>query len=402
MRLKRLLYMSENPPGQAGGAAIIARQHLRRYDPEALHVLCDRDLHRSGRQAGDALLPCPHTTVFNFEFVKLRPRRVFRPLFDVVNLARIPLIERKARAIIAKDGIEAIFTVPWRTDFALAAYRVARDTGIPLYVFENDDWHAANPGPVVSALTRRWHRPLVQDAAHLWVISPEMQRRYRERFGVEGEFLFHFVDPELYERAVPRDPPVPGELRLVYTGAINRMFLGTLERIAEWLNAGLVVDGRRVVLDIWSQACPTHLCGASVRWRGFVPSDEVPGLLAGADAVLMAITFSDAPELQDLVRSSLYTKTIDYLASRKPLVVVSPSDTAELDYVGSVTWPVTSLDQPSFENALRSAVTSDEAQRRADAGLALVYATHTAETMGERFLAPFRTSEPLAIAQPAA
>lgn len=396
MSFKRLLYMSENPPGQAGGAPIIARQHLRGYDPSLLHVLCDRSLYRAATQgAPDVLLPCEHTTVANLEPLQLRPRRVFRPLFDVVNLARIPAIKRKAKAIIAREGIEAIFTIPWRTDFALAAHLVARETGLPLYVFEMDDWHAANPGPLVSTLTGRWQAPLLQDAEHVWLISPEMVRTYRERFGVDGEFLFHFVDPETYQQAEPREPAVPGEFRLVYTGSINRMFLSTLELMASWLNEGMHVDGRRVVLDIWSAACPEHLRGAGVRWRGFVSSAEVPGILASADASLIAITFSEDSALQDLVRSSIYTKTVDYLASGKPLIVVSPPDTAELDYFGSVVWTVTEPSREAFERTLQTATTSSEAQRRADAGLELIRAHHTADTMGEQFLARLRKAEPV-------
>jgi hypothetical protein len=222
-----------------------------------------------------------------------------------------------------------------------------------------------------------------------------MVRTYRERFGIDGEFLFHFVDPDTYQQAEPREPAVPGELRLVYTGSINRMFLGTLELMADWLNEGMHIGGRRVVLDIWSAACPEHLRGPGVRWRGFVSSAEVPGILASADASLIAITFSDDRALQDLVRSSIYTKTVDYLASGKPLVVVSPPDTAELDYFGSVVWTVTDPARDAFERTLETATTSSEAQRRADAGLELIRAHHTADTMGEQFLARLRTTEPV-------
>ena len=288
VRLRRLLYMSENPPGQAGGAPIIARQHLRAYEPSSLHVLCDRALflYRTAKQAGDGvLLPCAHTTVANLKRESPGLDVSFARSLMRSTLARIPLIKRKAREIIAREKSEAIFTVPWRTDFALAAHLVSRETGLPLYVFEMDDWHAANPGPVVSTLTRRWQAPLLQEAEHLWLISPEMIRRYRERFGVDGELLFHFVDPETYQHAEARDASVPGELRLVYTGSINRMFLSTLERMADWLNEGMEVDGRRVVLEIWSAWCPDQLCGSGVRWRGYVPSDQVPGILAGADAL---------------------------------------------------------------------------------------------------------------------
>lgn len=394
MSLKRLLYMSEHPPGQSGGAPIIARQHLRRYDPTRLHILCDGRLHASARRAGEsALLPCRHTTVANLEPIILRPRRIFERLFDIINLARIPLIKRKAREIIAREGIEAIFTVPWRTDFALAAYQISQETGLPLYVFEMDDWAAMNRGPVVRTITDRWHEPLLSHASRLWVISPAMAASYQERFGVHGEFLFHFVDPGRYRDAIPSEPTDPNKLRLVYTGAVNMMFLGAFEALAQWLNEGMTLHGRRVTLDIWSESCPASLCGDAVRWRGFVPSDEVPAILAGADALVIAITFSTEPALRDLVSSSLYTKTVDYLASGKPVIILSPPGTAELAYAGTVTWPVTTLNRGAFERTLYDAIYSPETRRRTEAGLALINRHHTAETMGDRFLDPFRTQE---------
>ena len=391
-RLRTVLYMSEHPPSSAGGAPLIVRQHLQRYEQGALHVLCDQRIYRSvAREHPGSLLPCAHTPVANFAPADLRPRRVFGPIFDVVNLARIPLIKRKARHIIESSGVEAIFTVPWRTDFAAAAYQLARETGLPLYVFETDDWHAMNPGPVVGALTRRWHRPLLAHAAHLWVTSPQMAERYRSRFDVHGEFLFHFVDPETYAHAQRRQPPERGELRLVYTGAVNAMFLGALERLATWLNDGIVVNGRRVVLELWGGWCPEHLMGPGFRWRGLVPVAEVPGVLASADALILAVTFSDDPALQELVRTSLYTKTVDYLASGKPVICVAPPGTAEVDYFGDFMWVVESLDRDAVQHALEVATTSEEAAARSRSGVEFIENNHTAETMGERFLGPFRT-----------
>jgi glycosyltransferase involved in cell wall biosynthesis len=389
--LKRLLYMSEYPPSTAGGAPIIARQFLRRYDQSRLHVLCDSRQHAAALGAGaDMLLDCRHTVVPNLEPVLLRPRRLFSPLFDAVNLARIPYIRRRARRIVEQEGIEAIFTLPWRTDFALAAYLVARSTGLPLFVFETDDWQAMNKGVLARHLTRRYHRAVLASAAQLWMTSPGMIRRYRERFGVDGEFLFHFVDVDRYQRAEPLEPADPGEIRLVYTGAINRMFLGTLEPLCDWLNDGIHIHGRRLILEIWSSSCPERLRGSGVRYRGFVTSDEVASILAGADALLIAVTFSEDPALRDLVRTSLYTKTVDYLASGRPVVVVSPPDTAEVDYFGEVTTLVDELNRDRFVGAVREALDSKEAGARAEAGLELVRTRHTAETMGDAFLSRFQ------------
>jgi glycosyltransferase involved in cell wall biosynthesis len=224
-----------------------------------------------------------------------------------------------------------------------------------------------------------------------------MIRRYRERFGVDGDFLFHFVDVDSYRRAEPRDAPASNEIRMVYTGAVNYMFLDALEVLTGWLNDGIGIDGRRLVLDIWSGSCPEHLRGPAVRYRGFVPSDEIPSILAGADLLLIAISFSADPALRDLVQTSLYTKTIDYLASGIPVIMVSPPDTAEADYFGEVSWLVERLDRTCFENTVREALASPDATRRSKAALELVRRRHTPTTMGDEFLANFvRVEQPVA------
>ena len=391
MSLKRLLFMCEYPPSSIGGGPIIVRQLLGRYDPSRLHVLCDIAQLRIARsQAPASLLDCPHTAVTNLAPLRLRPRRLFGPLGEVVNLARLPLVIRRATQLVRGGGHEAIFTVPWG-EFAVAAYEVSRRTGVPLFVFETDDWVAASTAPVNDRLRRSYQPRLLRHADKLWLISPRMVDRYRRRFGVDGEFLFHFVDPDRYRHAVPREPPAPGELRLVYTGAINSMFLGAMERISEWINDGMVIDGRRVVLDVYGGSCPPALQGDAVTWRGFVPAAEIPSVLASADALLIAVTFTPNSDVGSLTGTSIYTKTVDYLASGKPIVLVSPPDTAQVDYFGAVTRVVDELDRGRFEDALREAAAGGpEVTRRVEAGLALVRERHTGETMGERFLAPFR------------
>jgi glycosyltransferase involved in cell wall biosynthesis len=391
MSLKRLLFMCEYPPSSIGGGPIIVRQLLGRYDQSRLHVLCDADQLRIARlKAADTLLDCPHTAVVNLAPTRLRPRRLFGRLSEVVNLARLPLVVRRATRLVRAGGHEAIFTVPWG-EFALAAYEVSRRTAVPLFVFETDDWVAAATTSLNGRLRRRYQPRLLHHADHVWLISPRMVEGYRRRLGIDGEFLFHFVDPERYQRAVRRRPAASDVLRVVYTGAINTMFLGAMERICGWINAGMAIEGRRVVLDIYGGACPPALVGSGVTWRGFVRTEEIPVVLAEADALLIAVTFSPDAKVGSLVRTSIYTKTIDYLASGRPIVLVSPRDTAEVDYFGAVTRVVDELDRGRFADALREAASGGpEVARRIEAGLALVRERHTGATMGERFLAHFR------------
>jgi glycosyltransferase involved in cell wall biosynthesis len=392
--LKRLLYMCDYPPSTAGGAPVILRQLLSGYDLDRLEILCcgsrypdDDPLIRQ------SYLDCNHTTVPSMKRGDPRPRRLFGLVWDTLNLLRIGRIAAAGREIVEQRGIEAIFTVPWRCDFALAALRLSRETGLPLYVYETDDWEAMNGKLLPARLARRNHGPLLQEAEKVWLISPAMIERYRERFGVEGEFLFHSVDVDRYQTAHPRERRNGSRptLSIVYTGTINAMFEDTMRALAAQINAGLQVGGLEVKLDIYGPFCPPDLPGTHVTWHGLVDSDQIPSVLAGADALLLAVTFSERPELVDLVKTCIYTKTVDYLAAGRPLLIVAPPYSAEVGHFREVANVVDSLAPERIAEALETiadgAAVVEERRRR---GVDMVRANHSYETVSAGFLDSFR------------
>ena len=392
--LKRLLYMCEYPPSTAGGAPVILRQLFSGYDLDRLEILCCGSLYlEEDPVIGPSYLDCNHTTVPSMKRWDPRPRRLFGPVWETLNLLRIRRIVAMGRELVEQRGIEAIFTVPWRCDFALAALRLSRETGLPLYVYETDDWEAMNGKLLPARVARRSHGPLLQEAEKVWLISPAMIERYRERFGVEGEFLFHSVDVDRYQSAAPperRNGSRP-TLSIVYTGTVNAMFEDTMRALASQLKSGLEVGGRQVQLDIYGPYCPPDLPGPHVTWHGLVDSDQIPGVLAGADALLLAVTFSDRPELVDLVKTCIYTKTVDYLAAGRPLVIVAPPYSAEVSHFREVANIVDSLDPERIADALRliadGAPVVDERRTR---GVEMVRAHHSFDKVSAEFLDTFR------------
>lgn len=394
MALKRLLYMSELPPSTAGGQPLIVKKLLSDYDMRRLDVLCDARQHRADAFVRGTYLPCRHTTIRNAEgHSTLRPRRVLGPLIDNLNLLRVGPIARAAERIVASRGIEAIMTVPWRCEFALAAYRASLATGLPLYVFETDDWYAMNARPFTAQAVRRHQAALLRHATKLWVISPSMADRYRERFGVEGEFLFHYVDPEPYRRASAARPRLGdrGSLKLVYTGAINAMFWDTMLLICRQVNGGLEVAGRQVELDVYGGGLPDVFRGPHVHYRGLVTSEDVPAVLAAADVGLIAVTFDPDPDLVALVRTSIYTKTVDYLAAGRPVLIVSPRYAAEVSYFGDVATVVDQPDPTQIVRALTELARDDDAVRdQCDRALRFVRTHHSLARRDRAFLEHFR------------
>jgi glycosyltransferase involved in cell wall biosynthesis len=395
-RFQRLLYMSELPPSTMAGAPVIARRLLSEYDLDRLEVLCCERQHDVPDPVVRAsYLDCEHTVVGNAQRWELRPRRYFGPFWESLNLARVPRIRSLARRIVRERRIEAILTVPWRADFALAAYLVSRETGLPLYVFEMDDWESMNARWLPRLVTRRYHGRVLRHAEKVWLISPPMIDRYRERFGVEGHFLHHHVDLEPYLRASAAREPFadPSRLRIVYTGSVNRMFADTMVSVCGAINAGLRVDGRRVELSLYGASCPPELLGPHVTFEGLVPSDRIPEVLAAADVLLVAVTFSQEQDLLDLVKTSVFTKTVEYLAANRPVLIVSPRYAAQVDYFGSVATVVDSPEPASLARALAQLAGDAEGRRRrSSSGLELIRAHHSADAVFENFLGCFQRS----------
>jgi glycosyltransferase involved in cell wall biosynthesis len=391
---QRLLYMSELPPSTMAGAPVIARRLLSEYDLDRLEVLCcERQYAVPDPVVRGSYLDCQHTAVKNAQRWELRPRRYFGPFWETLNLARVPRIRSLARRIVRERGIEAILTVPWRADFALAAYLVSRETGLPLYVFEMDDWESMNSRWLPRRVTRRYHGPLLRHAEKVWLISPPMIDRYRERFGIEGHFLHHHVDVEPYlEASSAREPFAdPSSLRIVYTGSVNRMFGDTMHAVCGAINAGLEVDGRRVELLLYGASCPPELLGPHVTFEGLVPAERMPGVLAEADILLVAVTFSQEQDLLDLVKTSIFTKTVEYLAANRPVLIVSPRYAAQVDYFGSVATVVDSPEPASLARALAQLAGDVEGRRRRSSrGLELVLTRHSADAALHNFLGCFQ------------
>lgn len=397
MELKRLLYMSELPPSCAGGQPLIVNKLLSDYDMDRLDVLCDARFHHVEPLVRDSFLRCRHTIIRNAEGrTSLRPQRVFGLLADNVNLLRIGTIARTARRIAAERGVEAILTVPWRCDFALAAYRASVATGLPLYVFETDDWYAMNSRPLVGQVVRRNQARLLRHATKLWVTSPRMAERYDEEFGVDSEFLFHYIDVAPYVRASAERPRLsdPGVLRLVYTGAVNTMFWDTMRHLCTLINAGLEVEGRRVQLDVYGGGLPEVFRGPHVHYRGMVTSDAIPAALAEADVTLIAVTFDPKPDLVALVRTSLYTKTVDYLAAGRPVLIVSPRYSAEVAYFGDVVTVVDDLDSAQISRALAALAREDDAvEEQCERGVEFVRTYHSLARRDAVFLSQFANGD---------
>jgi hypothetical protein len=386
--------INEYPPSTVAGAPVIARQLLRYYPPERLDIICCAHWYDGASPTvRETFLPCRHTPIASFRR-NLRPRRVFSPIESTLDLLRLPRIMAVGRRIARERKVEALFSISFGPEMPHAAYFLAKELGLPFYYFESDRLDAYFINPVAKWLITRNRRAFLHGAKKLWLTSPKMVRDFKADYGVDGDYLFHFLDVDACQAAVQAAPPPPRDrIRLVYTGSINAMFYDTMKWWCDRLNRGLEIDGRPVDLTIYAASCPPELLGSAVRWAGLVKLEEIPGKLAEAHVALILVSFTSDPGIRAQVETSLYTKTVDYLAAGRPVLIVSPPYSAEVDCFRDVACVLTVMDDSRMIDAIRRLV-DDEAyvSELREKGLRMVHEKHSLAALDRNFLSHFRRS----------
>jgi glycosyltransferase involved in cell wall biosynthesis len=387
-RFKQLLFINDYPPASVAGAPILARRLLEDYDPERLDVLYCGSW--SNIRAG--LLPCRHTIVPAYN-TKLRPRRFFLPIEATLNGWRLEKIMKIGRRIVKERGVQAIFTTSYGAEMPHAAYFLSKELGLPFYYFEMDRLDAVFLCPSAKRLITRHRRDFLQHASKLWLISPAMAREFKRLYDVEGEPINNFIDLATYQQASREVSQRPSDrIQIIYTGSILMMLYDALEWFCRQLNDGITIDGKTVELSIYSQACPPELLGPNVHYRGFVAHEEIPNKLAESDIALMVAGFDVTPGQRLQIQTSVASKTLDYLAAGKPVLIIAPPYSGQVDYYGPVCCVVDRLDRAALDEALRRLVTDPKyvADLRAK-GFELIEKRHTLSALRELFLSHFLT-----------
>jgi hypothetical protein len=131
--------------------------------------------------------------------------------------------------------------------------------------------------------------------------------------------------------------------------------------------------------------------GKAVRHAGLVKLEQIPEKLAQAHAAVILVSFTQEPGIRAQVETSLYTKTIDYLAAGRPVLIVSPPYSAEVDCFRDVASIVGGMDEGAVIGAIRRLV--DDTAYSADLrkkGLKMVREQHSLEALDRHFLSHFR------------
>lgn len=312
----RVLLVSIAPPHNDCGGRIVMHRHLVDRNPFELHVASDADF------AEDLLV---HTRLrppyLIYRLRKSRFGRLLAPwIIDYENFVW-PLTTNRALEKAIQDVRPHLLLVLADNSLSKLAHRLARRYALP-----------------VAGLFLDWVPNMKAHFGHRWT-RPALSRWFR-RFYSECDLAFctsdgmqevlgkhpnsHVIYPMPGRHRIPETifPPKSNKFRIVYVGAAEhfygRMICSLIERIEATSDLEIVV----VAPNADWPADALQRAKAKGIYLGFKPPEAAAAVLAGADALLVLMSFEREHEL--FMRTSFTTKFLDYVAFGKPVILWGP------------------------------------------------------------------------------
>jgi glycosyltransferase involved in cell wall biosynthesis len=315
-RKTRVLLVSIVPPRNDCGVRIVMHRHLVERKPFELHVASNADF-------ADGLLI--HTQLrLPYPLWRLRKSRLGPALAawctDYENFVWPLMTHRALEQAIETFQPDVLLTLA-ETGLCHLARRAAVRHKLPL-----------------AGLFLDWFPIMKPHYGHRWT-QDILSRRYRQLYE-QCDLAFctsdgmkevlgphpnsHVIYPMPGKHSVPETifPPKTNKFRLVYVGAAEdfygRMIRSLIDKIEDATDLEIIVVGPTGdwPKEALERANRKGIC------LGFKPPEEAAKVLAGADALLVVMSFES--EHRRFMETSFTTKFLDYTAFGKPIILWGP------------------------------------------------------------------------------
>ena len=241
----------------------------------------------------------------------------------------VPFAIREGQRLLARGGFDAILSTGPPHSLHLAAWALARTSGLPWVADFRDPWTGIDyydllpMTPPARALDRALERLVLRRADAVSVVSPSMRRGLEARHPRAYAVIQNGFDPADFEAEAP--PPAGGEaFDLTYVGNLNeaRTPVALWRALAE---VGAAVPKLRVRLvghvdPVAVQAAEAAGVGERVETGAYVPHDAAVRLMRQSPLVLLVI--NRVPGAEGIMTGKLY----EYVASGRPVLGIGPAD----------------------------------------------------------------------------
>jgi glycosyltransferase involved in cell wall biosynthesis len=331
--IPRLLYIGEFPPSNHHGGAILVKRLLEKHSANFLTIITS-ELGMRASPATD-LLKSRHIV---FPVLRASPSSWIGKLKRIPNCLILASVALRAVFVIKRRRVEAVISIV-QGRYYLPAALAGWVTGTPHIAVVHDNFVSGNfiTSAFAARVLQRLTRRILQSAAHIYAVSPEMQRLVLDECGMQSEIQLPSttIPPRQPEGNTPLDTgagPV-----ILFAGTVGYTVKDCLDLLADLISSGKLKEYQ---LPKASLHLCTPLSDAEVLafgWnrpgivsRGWVPQSELARVLSSADILFLPYSFSQVARKS--VETAFPSKIADYLAAGRPILVFGPKYSSLVRY----------------------------------------------------------------------
>jgi glycosyltransferase involved in cell wall biosynthesis len=263
---------------------------------------------------------------------RIRRGSRWRSIRDRVNIQLMTRERaRNIAEIVRREGCEAIIACTGGADLldlpaALLASRMTGARFIPFILdYFSHQWKTWKVWKTDDDYADALEGKLLKAGDGIIGLNEFLLEDIRKRHGVTGRLVRNPVD--LIDYPATPDPQAPDEddLRIVFTGSI---YAAHYDAFRNLLAAMKMLNRPGVRLHVYTEQPPEKLAEQGISgpivFHAHEKLSAMPSVQRQADILFLPLAFTSP--YPDIVRTSAPTKTGEYLASHRPILVHSPAD----------------------------------------------------------------------------
>jgi len=306
-----VLFITSAFPPSPGGSCVLNQNLLINFDENSFTVISNK------------------STIKRIEVLpSIKVKRVLRsnPKIGSYNQVYIDcqrwLAIRRIKRIAQNTNTKLIIGTYPNFGFLSIAYKVAQDLGLPFVAYLHDTIFEANIGKKLEGRAKHLNEKILHNSELIFVISDGIKKLYLKKYNTKTIPLRHTYS----EPIVEMDDELIKSKSFFWGGAIYDINARSLARLSRKLN------GHNCKLEL-----ATNTSIKSLDYHGFDTSvceltfyesrTEYLEALIKSDVLILALDDSAKTRVHYDELSTIFpTKTPEYLASGKPIIVICPRD----------------------------------------------------------------------------
>lgn len=320
---KRFAVVSQSILPEKSGQSILLSRLLGGVPVEQYCILSNHPLAGSG---SPDCLPAKHRKIKDLFQLRLFKVPFFAPLLMlVIGFFEVHRRKKEIRAALQEEGCDLAVACTGDLVNLPATWLACWSLGIPFVAYVMDDFIYQWTG-LRRTFARFFEEKFIRDAGAVLVLNEFVQKDYLERYGISPVLLRNPAEERFF---IPLDRTVSktnGTFRLVYAGSIYRAHFDAFQLLSRTIDQYFCGE---IELHIYTPQEPASLAnmgvtGGCLKFHKEIPANEVVKVYQDADALFLPLAFFS--EIPEVLRSSAPFKMSEYLATGKPIFVLSPAD----------------------------------------------------------------------------